>query len=97
MGCVLLNIFERLLSWIISKFKKVKLKTKEKISDTCQLSGCNTTLNIINGKKCKYCDKYFCIAHLAPAENHNCKGKLTDLKYRFRELYSKGNRTIISK
>lgn len=63
----------------------------------CEFDKCNTKLNIVNSKKCKYCDRFFCIKHLAPAEKHNCKEKLNTILHPFREEFSKGRVIVHSK
>lgn len=98
-----MNIFQRFLSWtkslmnnLMTESEDSELKTKEKAPIICQVEGCDTELNIINGKKCGYCKQYYCITHIAPAEKHNCKGKLRTIPGGHRVLYSGGKREIIS-
>ena len=97
-----MNIFQRFLSWFLSYFKKLKIEEKddiqkEKIPDNCQFENCTNKLFITNYKKCKYCGRYFCSMHIAPAEKHNCKGNLKSLSHSYRTIYSKGRTTVISK
>ena len=52
------------------KNTKVELSTTEdeKICKVCQVE-----IKGMNGKQCKYCNRYYCMEHLQP-EKHNCDG-----------------------
>ena len=93
----ILNIFQRLLSWFLSKFKSRKQIQVEYIPDFCEVDSCKEKLFTTNSKKCKYCGQYFCNNHIAPAEKHNCEGNLKSIKHGYRVEYSKGKTIITSK
>jgi hypothetical protein len=99
----IINWWERLFSHkkerdisVVHIMKKRVKKRSKPMPDVCEFVGCKKRLSIISGKECKYCGNFYCIKHLAPAENHKCPKKLNTIPASVREMHGPGGRLTVS-